>query len=908
MKNRYGNSRYYPLVWIILVLMIILTFRLFVLTVIEHKSWSKEATSQNSKEIYIPAPRGNIYDRNGVVLATTKQIFTATFNSNSMTTEEINKSSLDLINLLISAGDEYNDKFPIKIDDSGNFYYTYDEEKKKWLDKNSFPENIKAKDAFDQLRSRYEIDQTLDRYEAASEIYKKYAVTMPINIKTMAYSYDSDKKAFIEKFGIEADKNPSAKSVFKDLREIYKIDKSLSDEEARKIFIVRNEIASSGFNRYLPITIGKNLSSKTISYIEEAKINGVNVASETIRYYPNGSLAASILGYMGSISEEESKEYVKKGYASTDIVGKAGIEGIYEDKLKGTKGVKRIRVNARGEYIETISETKPKSGSDIYLTIDINLQRASEQSLAENIEKAQKQKDGGNCKSGSTVAIEPSTGDVLALANAPSYDPNIFATGISTEAWESVQSPNPRDPLSPAPLYNIATRASVQPGSIFKPITCIAAMECGLNPDMSFPDNGFIKLGDRTFGCFAWNQYKSNHGVLNMEKAIGTSCNYYFYNIATGKNWTTNQSFGYNKEMSIERMMTVGKSFGLGQKTGIELGEEVSPIPTAEAHKNSIKLNLWNTIYAGAHTYFPENVVNNDKKLAKNIDTIVGYIDKNPSRYDLFDLLEKNTDVKKDQIESLGDLCKYSFFNRANWGTGDIFNVSIGQGDNSYTPVQMANYIATLANNGNRNQVSIVKGISGYGITKKAPAKSIPQEDKGYLKYVIRGMERVVKDSGLTAIFKDLPVQVATKTGTAERSGKINPADEVEYIKEHLSSISSDLTWEKVEAEIKELQKLKKYKYASYNDLVDRAVIRASNYQVTQSKIDYWKEDYASFAWNITMAPSDNPKIAVSALLIQGGTSSNAVPVTRDVIAAYYKSANTSSGSGVNVIGDNKQY
>lgn len=908
--NKNENSRYYPLVAVILLLMAILIVRLFIITVVQHDEWSSKATKQNSKEIYIPAPRGNIYDRNGVVLATNKQIFTATFNSNNMTTEEINESALKFINLLIANNEKYNDKFPIKIDDNGEFYYTYDEEKTKWLEKNSLSPETSAADAFNVIRDRYDINSSLDRYRAIEELYKKNSITLPINIKKMTYNFDNDKIAFLGKFGFteaEIQSEPSAEEVFKRLRKNYNIDKSLSDEDARKIFIIRNEIATNGFTRYIPITVGTEIGANTISQIEEIGIPGVEVASETRRYYPHGATAASILGYMGSISEEESAAYIKKGYASSDIVGKAGVEGIYEDKLRGTKGVKKIRVNSRGEFIETISETEPKSGKDVYLTIDINVQKSAEESLIENISKAQSTSP--NCQSGSAVAIETKTGDVLALANIPSYDPNIFAEGITDEAWESVQSPNPRDPLAPAPLYNIATRASVQPGSIFKPITCIAAMECGLDPNTSFPDKGFIKLGDRTFGCFAWNSYRGTHGILDMEEALGTSCNYYFYNIATGKIWGTNQSLNYNKEMSIDRMMNVGKSFGLGEKTGIELGEEVSPIPTEEGHKTNIKIGLWNFIYSDAHSYFPKKVVEDDKRLRKNIDTIVGYMDENPDRNTLFKLLRENTDVKEDQIEILGDYCKYSFFNRASWSTGDVFNVSIGQGDNAYTPVQMANYAATLGNGGVRNQVSIIKGISGEGVTKKAAPKHIPEEDKGYIKHTIKGMERVVYASFLDKIFGELPVKVATKTGTAERSGKINPVDEVAYVKEHLEAINPDIEWKDVEKEIRKMQKEKRYKYASDNDLVDRAVIRASDYKVTQTQIDQWKSDYSSFAWNITIAPSDEPKIAVSSLLIQGGSSSNSVPVTKDVVAAYLKgSESEKQPSGVTILGESTNY
>ena len=133
-----------------------------------------------------------------------------------------------------------------------------------------------------------------------------------------------------------------------------------------------------------------------------------------------------------------------------------------------------------------------------------------------NIKMAQYSK----CGSGAVVALDVETGDVLAMASYPDYNPNIFAEGISTKAWESVQSSNPRDSLAPTPLYNNATRTSVQPGSTFKPITAVAALKAGLNPDRMIYDKGYVKLGDRVFGCSVWNSYRGSHGYENLATEI----------------------------------------------------------------------------------------------------------------------------------------------------------------------------------------------------------------------------------------------------------------------------------------------------------------------------------------------------------------------------------------------------
>lgn len=878
------ESRYYPIALFILILMAILVVRLFVVSVVQGKDWRKEATQQNSKEIYTSAPRGNIYDRNGKVLATNKQIFTATFTASGMDSKEINESIETLINVLESNGDKYENKFPIKISKKGNYYYTFDYEKNKWLDKNEIQRGTSASDAFEILRKRYAINPALDRFEAADELYRKYNINPPILTKSMKYTFDNDKKTFLERFYFseeEIKKKPSAKKTLKTLRKKYKLSKDLDDEQAIKIFSVRNEIAKSGFTSYIPITVAKEISPKTISYLEEAGIKGVSVASETIRYYPNGTTAGNLLGYMGSISEGEAADYIKKGYSSSDMIGKYGIEGAFEDELRGRRGVKKIRVDSSGKYISTISETPPQSGKDVYLTIDLDLQKSAETSL-ENAINAAKSKS-PNCESGATVGIEVETGDVLTIVSYPSYDPNIFAKGITNKAWESVQSKNPRDPLAPTPLFNIATRTAVQPGSTFKPITAIAAMECGWSPNTIINDKGYIKTGDRTFGCYTWNTYGSTDGAMGLSRALEFSCNFYFYCLATNKDWNNGASLGLDG-MGIDKMLEVAKEMGLGSKTGIELDEAVAPLPTEEKHRQGIEYGLRAAIASQAHTFFERKVAENDKLLKKNIDTIVSYMDEDPPRGELIKRIDKETDVIDSKVEDLADLAKFSFFNQAKWGIGDIFNISIGQGDNAYTPLQMARYMATLANGGVRNQISLVKGVSGKGLTKKRKPAHINLEDKSLLEAAKQGMQAVVVRNGQ---FKSLNNDAFGKTGTAQRSGKINPKDEVEYIKSHLSSLAPNISWAQVEAEIAKMQKEKKYESFSAGDLVDTALIRASDYKISQGKIDSYKRDYESFAWFISAAPFENPKIANTTILVQGGITPGPIIVNKEVTEKY---------------------
>lgn len=932
MNKRLLNSRYTQIVILTIVLMLILGIRLFVLTILQQDEWEAAAETQSTKEITTSAPRGNILDRYGRVFATNKQIFTVTFNASGLKTEEINESAYALVKLLEKNDDDDNmvDNFPIKITRKGNFKYTFDDEKKEWLKDQGFSTDLTAEEAYNKLRQKYEIDPELSRFEALEILQDSYGVYPPIVVRSMTWVYDNQKTNFLSKYGLKdvevtgEDRQPlldeegnpvtrqmTAKEAFQALREMYKLDeplegheKPLSDKQLRKVFIVREEIKSLGFNKYQSSTIAREVSEETIAYVEEMGdvLKGVEISSETVRYYPNGRLASHILGYMGSISDSEYEYYVEEnGYDPDDLVGKDGIEASMESKLHGTDGVTTIRVNSSGDYIDTISETEPQSGKSVYLTIDMDLQKVAEDTLQQMIKCVQNgsvfQSEYGNmgtvkaenCGSGALVAIDVDTGDVLAMASYPDYNPNIFAEGISYKDWASVQSANPRDSLAPTPLYNIATKASVQPGSTFKPVTSVAALQAGLNPDTIIYDKGYITIGDRTYGCDSWNRYGGSHGSETLVTGIQNSCNFYFYCIATGKDWNTGRSLGYEDNISIEKIMEVAEEFGLGKETGIELSESTTPLASAERKMAATKTSLWYTLQAYAVEYFPSSIYNDEEKLKNNLDTICSWIEENPDRGTLIHRIQEQTDVRKSKVEAVADLCKYSFFNQAQWTIGDEFNIAIGQGDNAYTPLQMANYVATLGNDGKRNQVNIVKGIEDEGETEKPEPYQIDVTEEE-LSTVLEGMHRVTTGGTLAGIYGSrFPISVAGKTGTAEKDGYINPEDEVAYVKKYLSQIAPSLTWGDVEEEMEKLMKEDPKKYPTENDAVDAALIKASGNKLTQSQINRFKDTYDDFAWTITMAPADNPKIAVVALLIQGRTSYNAGIMTREVIGEYLK-------------------
>lgn len=903
LKTRYGQISL-----VILVLMLILFARLFVLTVVQNEKWTEESDNLSTKSIYTKAPRGEILDRYGRVIATNSQIFALQISAGNEKNEELNGVCSDVIKILEKNNEAYFDNFPIVIE-NGKFFYTFSNEIEDWLKKNEMPADYTAKEAFNELRTRYDISSDLDKYAAQEELQNLHKIYPPIAVKKMQFIKDLDRESFLGRYKLDAKnvkKTYTAKQAFKELRKKFEISEKLSDEEARKIMVLRNEITAAGYRQYLPAYIAKGISAKTIIEIEEnsATMPQVKVVSETQRIYPNGNTASHIVGYLGKISERDKAHYVEDlGYNSNDLIGQSGMENAFETTLKGRDGVKYVRVNAGGKMVGVISEEPQKKGKDVYLTIDLELQKTAEKALAQALQKLQA---GGtfvsefgnykypkaykNAKVGAVVAIDVKNSDVLALASAPDFDPNLFSGGISSENWDALQSQNPRDQMAPAPLYNVATRTSVQPGSTFKMITGTAAMQAGLDPKKKLYANGKIDVGNRPYACSLWHGYHRAHGLLDLPSALEVSCNYYFYDVGSGRDFYKGQSLGYKKPITIDSIMQVARQFGLGEPTGIEIPETVIKLPTEARKIQSTENLLKYDLRMHAKKYFQKKYVDDPELLNKSIDTIASWTKENPSKKEILDRLERqNLGVKKEAVDAITDLCKFTYFNYAKWTIGDQFNISIGQGENSYTPVQMANYIATIGNGGVHNKVSLIKSVEGEGPRIKPEGTNINLENPDDLKYIVEGMKKVCRGAkgSLRGIFGRFPVPVAGKTGTAERGGKMHPADEVAYIKKNLSRINPKLKWEDVEAEMNRLIKKKTDKYSSKNVAVRQAVINLSEGLVDYEKIDAYKSNYDNFAWVVTMAPADDPKIAVAVMIVQGGEGGYAGPVAKEVIGKY---------------------
>lgn len=895
----YLKNRHMIVVITFIILMCLLGGRLFYLTVIKHKSWSDAADNLSTKTVYTSAARGEIFDRYGRLIAGNKQLFAVNMIAADTDEKNLNDVALKLMDLLEKNGDTITDEFPIIINEDGSFSYTYDNDIKSWLKSQDMSTDLTAKQAFKELREREGIDKSLSNYDAQKELQNTYSIFPPISVKNMKYTSQLELEKFLE--GFQLDTDLSAKKAFNKLRKKYDIDSSLSDADARKILIVRNALKNLGYQSYMPAEIASSASQQTVIELQEnaSKYPGVQVERKSVRYYPNGSTASHVIGYLGSISESEKAEYVKKGYSSTDLIGKEGIESYYESVLKGKPGSKTIEVNAEGQQVSEISSTEPKPGKNVTLSIDLNLQEVAEKSLEKAIKGIQRggsfqSKYGSfgfshaypNCNAGAAVAVDVKTGQVLALASYPGYDPNLFAEGISSEDWDSLQSTNPRDPLSARPLYDIATMTSVQPGSTFKPITCLSALNAGFSPNTYLTCAGYVKLGSRTFGCWIWNEYHGSHGGLNMRTALEVSCNYFMYDLGSGRNLASGSKL--NVDHDISNVMDYAKKLGMNEKTGLEISETIAGVPSEESKNKNIKSQLSYYLKVNASKLFESDIADNKNKLEKNISTITSWVDSDNNtmtRNVVKDQL-KDLGVKNDSLDELTDKIRSDYVGQGKWTTGDKLNLSIGQGENAYTPAQMARYVATVANGGTLYDLTLTKEVEGRQISEN---KGVTVENSNSVawKVIQQGMHLVAQGSNGTAkkVFGGFPYSVGAKTGTAQKSGKINTPDEVEYIKQHLSGIAPGLAFDQVQTEMKRLMKEDPKTYSSEAIAVRRAVMNLSD--AKSDDIDKYKRSYSNFAWFIAFGPTDDPQIAVSVLLFQGGAGSYAGPVAREIIGQY---------------------
>jgi penicillin-binding protein 2 len=396
---------------------------------------------------------------------------------------------------------------------------------------------------------------------------------------------------------------------------------------------------------------------------------GVEVNARLFRQYPLGEIASHVIGFIGRINQDEADAFDgtddEANYNGTAYIGKEGLEKSYERQLHGQTGYEEVEKSAGGRAIRTLSRTPATPGSNLILSIDIELQKVVEEAFGE--------------WRGALVAIEPETGDVLAYVSRPGYDPNLFVDGIDSQSWNELNTSLDR------PMVNRPLSGTYPPGSTFKPFMALAALELGYRtPSSAINDPGYFMLGGHKF-----RDDKPDHGYVDLYKSIVISCDTYYYMLG--------------HDMGIDAIHDFMKPFGFGQATGIDLEhEKTGVLPSQEWKRERFK---------------------------------------------------KNRAMQK-------------------WVGGDTISVSIGNGFNSYTPLQMAHAVATLANNGIVMKPHLVKIVEDGGthartltVPKESARIPLKQENIDFVKRAMVGV--TTEGTGRTA-FANAGYVSGGKTGTAQ--------------------------------------------------------------------------------------------------------------------------------------------
>lgn len=646
--KQFFKDRYTIIGIMIVIIFALIGYQLGNIQLVQGENYYNQSQIKNLRSRTILAERGNILDRYGVPIAVNSTSYYLMLMNTGVPSEELNEILHKLIKILEKNGDEYNKSF--------SKYLTY---------------------------NPIGFGTILAKSENRIGVLKN----------TTGYTFK----------GLDQESSPQEiYDYFKDT--IFKIDKKYTIQDAYKIMALRFEIM--GYNSLNPV-IAEAVSTNTIAEVEERidEFPGALVDSVPSRKYIDAQYAAHLIGYVRTIDDKELAKRADEGYNLNDIIGKSGIELTAEGYLRGTNGFRRIEVDDNGKT-KTISEEAVKPGSDVVLTIDMRLQKAAIDSLEKNIPIIRQRKNSQNYKdayAGAVVAIDVKTGDILALASYPGYDPSIFLADASDKEAQKAIMALSDSKNTTSSEYNRAIAGTYAPGSTYKPLVGIAGLEERvIDPNEKYFDAGYVKYGDLMLKSIEYRTYKGGLGWVNMVQAIQKSCNPYFYVLGN--------------KARINNVVKWATQFGLGQKTGIDLlGESKGTISSRE-YKEKITPDPW-------------------------------------------------TDA-------------------------DTAQSAIGQLYNSFTPIQLANYTATIANGGKHFKPHIIKRVVKYDgsiVTETKPEYEILPVKKQNMSIIQQGMIAVAnsEDPGGTAssAFKDLlPIKVAGKTGTAETGNEANHSSNALFI------------------------------------------------------------------------------------------------------------------------------
>ncbi|MBE6730184.1 MAG: penicillin-binding protein [Ruminococcaceae bacterium] len=608
---------------VIALVLVMFEMRLFQWQVVEYNDFKEDAEDSGSLFVKLEAGRGEILDKDGNVLAGNRTVYNVVMNALYIESDR-NPAILSALNLFRENGVKWIDKLPIKIDENGEYV---------------FIENRGNEISF---------------------------------LKSSSF--------------LNVDEDTSAEECMRILTERYRCS-SYSKEDARDIISVRYNMTKTQFSLSSPYVMAEDVSIEVVELISELfdKMPGVEIRVSGERYYEDGDLAPHIVGSMGLISADQYKKQEEngntyssenvQGYAYNDYIGQSGVEMYFEDILRGENGKEEIYLDSNGTVISTEITEEMETGHTVFLTLDSELQKVANESLERNVKLASVEHE--DCVAGAVVVLDVETFGVLAAASYPSYDIDLYQS--DEKYYLDLINDETR------PLFNRAFDGMFTPGSVFKPLVAIAAL-----------NEGVINSGSIVECTGVYDFYEEEspptclgiHEKLNVFDALKKSCNIFFYDVG--------------RRVTIDTIGVYADLFGLGKKTGIEVSETSG-------------------IMSGKEEY----------------------------------LLNHST----------------------RWVDGLTLQASIGQCDSMFSPLQLATYCATIANDGVRLKTHIMSKITDYSGEKIIESYTPTVEetiavDESVLDIVQYSMSTVA-DYGGTAykVFGDYKIKIAAKTGTAEVPG-----------------------------------------------------------------------------------------------------------------------------------------
>lgn len=528
----------------IAVLVVIYLVALYKLQIVEGAAYYEESLNNRPSTETVAAARGSILDRYGRVLVTNRTCNNLLIDVQELlydrTDAESNEIILEVCNMIREYGDEYIDELPIT-------------------------------------------KQAPFEYTAMTAVQRERL------------------NAWLGANGLE--RSATAVEVLAAMRERYKIDNNYSGTDARTIAGIRYEVNVRYIINTSDYIFAEDVSMELITRLLESDIPGFDVTTSYVREY-NTSYASHILGYINVMSEEQYRTYSRKGYPLNARVGQDGVEYVFEDYLHGVDGEARVTRTASGVVTSTVYTREPEPGNNVYLTLDIGLQEASENALQSFIVKTNLEREKANeqvemygvsddghderqefITGGAVVAVDVKTGEPLAIASWPTYD----VSRIIQDYSEILDTPN-------NPLFNRALNGVYAPGSTFKPVTAMAGLcEGKIDTLTTIECEGiFDKYAEAGYAPRCWIYGQGLHGTLTLSEALTFSCNYYFYTVAD--------------YLQISLMAKYAKAYGLGEPTGIELPENLGQMSTDQYTQAHFERDMYagDTLAAGIGQSFSE--------------------------------------------------------------------------------------------------------------------------------------------------------------------------------------------------------------------------------------------------------------------------------------------------------------